>query len=63
VISLPNASLAIRPDGSSAALLIRKPVLKRVNAVCRDWLVWFKAFWAKSELTFVLIRVMREAFL
>ena len=35
-ISLPNASLAIRPDGSSAALLIRKPVLKRVNACWSD---------------------------
>ena len=31
-MSLRSASLAIKPAGSSAPVLIRKPVLKRVSA-------------------------------
>ena len=60
VMSLRRFSLAIKPAGSSLPVLIRKPVLSRVSA-------WFNAaldrpnvFWATSELTFVLIRVIAK---
>ena len=53
-------SLAIKPAGSSAPELIRKPVLNRVRAVC-NWLLDFaRLFWAVRELTFVLMRVIPE---
>jgi hypothetical protein len=54
----PKSVEAIMPAGSSAAELIRKPVLKRVNVVCRLLLELFRLFSAINALTFVLIRVM-----
>ena len=44
VISLRRASLAIKPAGSSAPLLIRRPVLNRVKAVCRSPLLLANRF-------------------
>ena len=46
------------PAGSSAAELIRKPVLKRVKVVCSSLLELFKFWLAVKALMFVLIRVM-----
>ena len=60
VMLLCNAWLAIRPDGLSAPELICKPVLKRVIEVCRLFSVFANDCWASSELTFVIIRVMRK---
>jgi hypothetical protein len=59
-MSLRRFSLAIKPAGSSLPTLIRKPVLKRVRAVCNWVCDRAKVFCATSELTLVLIRVMRE---
>ena len=51
---------AIKPAGSSAPLLIFRPVLKRVSAVF-NWLFARDRFvWATSELTLVLITVMPD---
>jgi hypothetical protein len=44
VISLRSASLAIKPAGSSEPLLIRRPVLSRVNEVCKSLLLDCKRF-------------------
>ena len=57
-ILLPKSVAAIMPAGSSAAELIRKPVLKRVKVVCKALLELFKFCSAINALTFVLIRVM-----
>ena len=38
VMSERSTSLAIKPAGSSLPVLIRRPVLNRVNACCNDWL-------------------------
>jgi hypothetical protein len=57
-MSLRNASLAIKPAGSSFPTLIRKPVLSRVNACCKSAELRANVFCAIRELTFVLIRVM-----
>jgi len=55
LILLCNTWLAIKPAGSSAPVLIRKPVLKRVRACC-NWLCdRANAVWATKEPTFVLI--------
>ena len=54
----PKSVAAIMPAGSSAAELIRKPVLKRVKVVCSGLLELFKFCSAVKALTFVLIRVM-----
>jgi hypothetical protein len=58
VMSLRNASLAIKPAGSSLPTLMRKPVLNRVKACCRSAELRANVFCATKELTFVLIRVM-----
>ena len=57
-ILAPRLVAAIRPAGSSAAELIRKPVLNRVKVVCKELLELFKFCSAINALTFVLIRVM-----
>jgi hypothetical protein len=62
VMSRRRFSLAIKPAGSSLPELIRKPVLKRFSAVCKSALVRPKIFCAISELTFVLMRLMRGTF-
>src|SRR5208337_4679230 len=57
-ILLPKLVAAIMPAGSSAAELIRKPVLNRVKVVCKELLELFKFCSAIKALTFVIIRVM-----
>ena len=58
-ILLPRSVAAIMPAGSSAAELIRKPVLNLVKVVC-NWLLDFAKFcWAVNALMFVLIRVIK----
>ena len=52
------SSLAIRPAGSSAPLLIFKPVLSRWRLVESDLLFCAKTRCAMSELTLVLILLM-----
>src|SRR4029078_12516867 len=58
VMSLRRFSLAIKPAGSFLPVLIFNPVLSRVNACCNAPLDRPNVFWATSELTFVLIRVI-----
>jgi hypothetical protein len=53
-----SISLAINPAGSSFPVFIRKPVLRRVSACCKETLERPKVFWAVNELTFVLILVI-----
>ena len=60
VMSLRRFSLAIKPAGSSLPVLIRKPVLSRVSACSKAALDRPSVFWATSELTFVLIRVIAK---
>ena len=58
VISLRRISLAIRPAGSSLPVLIRRPVLSRVRASCKEAFERARDFCVLSEGTFVLMRVM-----
>src|SRR4051812_15903122 len=51
-------SLAMRPAGLSAPVLIFRPVLKRCNEVLRLWLFRPNTRCATSELTLVLILLM-----
>jgi hypothetical protein len=59
-MSLRRFSLAIKPAGSSLPVLIRRPVLNRVSACSNASLDRLKLFWAISELTFELIRVIEN---
>ena len=60
LMSARSTSLAIKPAGSSLPVLMRKPVLRRVNALCNAFCDLIRDFCALSALTFVLIRVMPD---
>src|SRR3954452_1721883 len=51
-------SLAIRPAGLSAPVLIFRPVLSRSRLLFSESLFFLSTRWAMSELTLVLMRVM-----
>src|SRR5580658_2067785 len=59
VCSCCNDWLAIRPAGSSAPLLMRRPVLSRSRLVDNAWLFCASDCWAINELTFVLMTLIR----
>src|SRR5687767_14461429 len=60
-ISLRRPSLAIRPAGSSAPRLIRRPLERRWSVELSCFCVLAKPRWAVSDATLVLIRAMSES--
>src|SRR5258708_4254648 len=57
-ISALRLSVAIKPAGSSAPLLMRKPVLRRCSVLLRVFCELASPFCAISDATLVLIRAI-----
>ena len=57
-LSARRFSLAIRPAGSSEAVLIRKPVLRRWRVLLRLALFWLNTVEASKAVTLVLMLLM-----